>query len=190
MKRFIYILAGMMALCSSLAGCTQAPPDHTGLIEDVRSAEKMVFAQMAVTKTAKTSRTAWYKIGDRIAVYSYDTYLRGYIDLSELQPEDFVFDDAAKTVKIYLPPVQTELEGRDMTLRQEYEHVDPLRSKIDSRERALLKEKANQSLRAELAHNPMYRNTLTKNAERKARAYFENFFADQGYTASVEFKQQ
>ncbi len=73
---------------------------HTDLYEDIKSVDKMAFASMSITKTAKSERNDWYKIGKHIAVYSYDSYIRAYIDLSSLTPGDLVFNEKDKSVKI------------------------------------------------------------------------------------------
>ena len=168
--------------------CSCSKPDSNALYQEIKSADKMVFATMAITKTVKSERTAWYKVGKRIAVYSYNTYMRAYIDLSELQIDDITVDEDAKTVKITLPPIVTELAGRDMPMRKEYENIGLLRSDLDSKERAEMKEKANASLKKELESNSAFSQQLTEAAKRKARKYFESIFEADGYTASVDFK--
>lgn len=162
--------------------------DNTGLYQEIKSVDKMVFASMAITKTAKMESSAWYTIGKRIAVYSYDSYMRAYIDLSALQLEDLVFDEKKKTVKVTLPPVKTEITGRDMEMRKEYDNIGLLRQRIDSKERAEIKEVANKSFKAEVEDNPMFKEQLTDAAKRKARKYFEALFEANGYTASIDFK--
>lgn len=148
----------------------------------------MVFATMSITKTAKFDSSDWYTAGKRIAVYSYDSYMRAYIDLSALQMEDLVFDDEAKTVKVTLPPVVTEIMGRDMEMKKVYDNIGTLRDSLDSKERAEIKEKANTSFKQEIAENPMFKEQLTESAKRKARKYFETIFEANGYTASIDFK--
>lgn len=113
--------------------------------------------------------------------------MRAYIDLSELQPDDFIFDDDNMKVRVILPPVRTEITGRDMGMRKEYENIGLLRSELDSKERAEIKEKANASFKKEVENNPVFKKRLTDTAERKARAYFENLFASRGYHAEVVF---
>ena len=76
------------------------------LYEEIRQVNHMEFASLAVTKTVKNERTDWYKIGKRIAVYSYDTHLKAYIDMNMLAPDDLEFDEYHKTVSVTLPPVQ------------------------------------------------------------------------------------
>lgn len=157
------------------------------LYQEIKSADKMVFASMAITKTAKLQSEDWYKLGKRIAVYSYDSYMRAYIDLSELKMEDIVFNDDERTVTVNLPPIITEITGRDMELHKEYENIGLLRSEIDSKERALIKEMANSSFKKEVEGNATFRKQLTDEAKRKARNYFEAIFDAYGYTANIYF---
>lgn len=157
------------------------------LYQEIKSADKMVFASMAITKTAKLQSEDWYKLGKRIAVYSYDSYMRAYIDLSELKMEDIVFNDEERTVTLNLPPIITEITGRDMELHKEYENIGLLRSEIDSKERALIKEMANSSFKKEVEGNASFRKQLTDEAKRKARNYFEAIFDAYGYTANIYF---
>ena len=114
--------------------------------------------------------------------------MRAYIDLSAMQMDDMVYDEDTKTVRVTLPPVRTEIAGRDMEMRKEYENIGPLRSNLDSKERAEIKEKANASFKKEVEDNPEFRRQLIDAAERKARKYFETLFEANGYTASVDFK--
>ncbi len=165
-------------------------PDHTYLYEEIRYADKMEFASLAVTKTMKTERTDWYKVGKRIAVYSYDTHLKAYIDLSQFEPDDLVFDEEDKTVRVNLPPIKVEIAGRDMTLRKEYENIGFFRSEIDAKERAEMKEMANSSLKKELDTNPEFKQKLVETARRKARIYFEALLKDSGYTPIIRFQDE
>lgn len=175
-----------MLTAALLSSC--AKTDNTELYQEIKSVDKMVFSSMAITKTAKMESDDWYTIGKRIAVYSYDTYMQAYIDLSALQMDDLVFDESNKTVKVLLPPVKTEVTGRDMEMRKEYENIGNLRDKLDSKERAEIKEKANASFKTEIEENPMFKEQLTEAAKRKARKYFETIFEANGYTASIDFK--
>ncbi len=185
MKNFAYILL----LILTLTACKkpQEVPDYTAFYQEIRSGNKMVFASMALTKTATTERTDWYKVGKRIAVYSYDTYLKAYIDLSLIELDDIVFDEDAKTVSVTLPPIEVEIAGRDMKMRKEYENIGLLRTEIDAKERAKIKEMANEDLMKELKSNPEFKQKLTETARRKARAYFETLFLDSGYTPQITF---
>lgn len=184
MRKFSIILS----LALLLAGCDrQQEIDHSGDYNEVRSVNKVVFAAMAITKTARSERTAWYKVGKRIAVYSYDIYLQAYVDLGELKPDDLYFDDGARTVHVTLPPVKVEIAGRDMELKREYENIGMMRSDLDSKERAEMIEKANESFRSEIMQNPEFYSKLLETARTKARSYVEGLFADKGYTATVDF---
>lgn len=163
-------------------------PASVELYQELKSVDKMVFASMSITKSVKMESDAWYKIGKRIAVYSYDSYMRAYIDMSALQESDMVFDEKNHTVSITLPPVVTEVTGRDMTMRKEYENIGIFRSELDSKERAEMKEKANESFVKEVKDNPQFKQRLTLEAQRKARKYFEALCESAGYVASINFK--
>ncbi|MDE6384294.1 MAG: DUF4230 domain-containing protein [Paramuribaculum sp.] len=181
-KIFLLIALGVTMLPS----CTKT--DSNALYQEIKSVDKMVFASMAITKLAILESSDWYTIGKRIAAYSYDSYMRAYVDLSALQREDFIFDEEAKTVKVTLPPVMTEITGRDMEMRKEYDNIGMLRSDLDSKERAEIKEKANTSFKEEVEENPLFKQHLIDAAKRKARKYLESIFEANGYTASIDFK--
>lgn len=153
--------------------------------QEWRRAGKIDFASMIVTKTVTTDRTEWYKIGRRVAVYSYDIYLKAGIDLDRLKPEDIEIDEATRTIRMRLPEIEVNIAGRSPDLRLEYEHIDLFRSHPDSRERARLKEIANKDFLREMKNNPVYVNQLRSTASEKARAYFTNLGEAAGY--KVEF---
>ena len=185
-KAFSFLLIGLF-----IFACTkEQAPDHTQLYEEIRQVNKMEFASLAVTKTVKTERSDWYKVGKRIAVYSYDTHLKAYIDLNLIAPQDMEFDEENKTVRLTLPPVQIEVAGRDMQMRKEYENVGMFRSNVTSQERAKMKEKANTELMKELQGNPEYKLRLDHTARQKARSYFETLFKNAGYTAYIQFSDE
>lgn len=169
-----------------ITGCSQDSKKE--LYQEIKSVDKMVFASMAITKTAKMESSGWYTIGKRIAVYSYDSYMRAYIDLSALQMDDLIFNDKNKTVKVMLPPVVTEITGRDMEMRKIYDNIGLLRDSLNSKERAEIKEEANISFKEEVEDNPMFKEQLTEVAKRKARKYLEAIFEANGYTPSIEFQ--
>lgn len=177
----------MILLLAEAVACVKSD-DTVGIYQEIRSADKMVFATMAITKTAKTERSDWYKVGKRIAVYSYDTYMQAYIDLSKLQDYDLVFDHDAKTVRVMLPPIETEFTGRDIQMRKEYENIGLFRTEIGAKERAEMKELANKSLKKEVKENPMFNDRLKEAARVKARKYFEAIFQARGYSAIIDFK--
>ncbi|MDE6271897.1 MAG: DUF4230 domain-containing protein [Muribaculaceae bacterium] len=169
-------------IADSLTMAKEYTPDF---YQEWHRASKLEFASMTVTKTVTTERTAWYKVGERIAVYSFDIYLRAFVDMDKLQPSDISVDDTDRVIRIKLPPVQSEIAGRASELKEEYENIGIFRSRPDSRERATLKEKANEDFRKEFSNNPVYRRELESTALRKAHAYFEALGEAAGYR--VEF---
>lgn len=155
--------------------------------ENIKSAHRMVFATMTITKAVRTDRTAWYKVGQRVAVYSYDTYMDASVDLSSLSPDDIVWNDSDSTVTVTLPPVVTSLSGRDPQLRLDYENIGVFRSEISSEERATMKEQANAELRREVAENPVFRENLTAQAREKARQWLTALLGTDGWKVNVNF---
>ena len=187
MKHLKYLILSLCVI--PLAGCSKKEiPDHTDTIRQIQSTEKMMLAQMAVSKTVRAETSDWYTIGKRIAVYSYKSYLQAYIDLSKLTAEDFRFDEEKKSVAITLPKVDIETAGRDMQLKKEYENIGIFRSDYDAKERAAIKEKANTDFLKEIERNPEYKNQLIKRAQSKAINYFESVFKSQGYDVDVNFR--
>lgn len=187
MKKWKLTIA-LVALLMGASCSKETPPDHQADYLQLKSNNKLILSRAAISKTARKETSDWYKIGKRIAVYSYDSYLQAYIDLSELTESDLVFDDENKTVTITLPPVKIESAGRDMELKREYENIGLLRSDLDSKERAEMKEKANEDFRREIAENSEFKRALLASASQKARLYIESLFAARGYKATVIFK--
>ncbi|MBD5176833.1 MAG: DUF4230 domain-containing protein [Bacteroidales bacterium] len=181
------------AACSSRNSDSQdsVPPTndsvafHPDFYQEWKRVGKMDFGSMTVTKTVTTDRTEWYKIGRRVAVYSFDIYLKAGIDLDQLRPEDVVIDETSKTIRLRLPEMDVRIAGRSSDLRLEYEHIDLFRSRPDSRERAVLKEMANEDFQREMKQNPAYIRQLRATADEKARAYFTALGEAAGY--KVEF---
>jgi len=198
-KSLILPVAILMVLC----GCKKENPE-TVYYNKIHSVDKIVFAGMTITKMAtiddiKLDKAkgikqkadailSAIKIGQRKAAYSYDTYMRAYIDLSTLTPKDIVVDENAKTVTVELPPVQTEFAGRDLGLREDHYRVTGLRSNINAKERAEIKERMNAHLKEEVENNETFKATITEQARNKARLYFEGLFADSEYTPVIKFK--
>lgn len=183
------IFLSMTVSCAKEEQTSEEIPASMKLYQELRSVDRMTFSSMSITKSVKMESDAWYKVGKRIAVYSYDSHMQAYIDMSKLQESDLVFDDKDHTVKITLPAVETEVSGRDMTMRKEYENIGIFRSDLDSKERAEMKERANRSFVKEVEQNPQFRKRLTDEAQRKARKYFEALCDSAGYTATIDFKK-
>ena len=185
-KIYLSLLSAAML---SAASCAKKPADHQPEYHELKSVNKLILSRAAISKTARKETSEWYKVGKRIAVYSYDSYLQTYINLGELSPEDLTFDDTARTVSVKLPPIQIESAGRDMELRLEYENIGLLRSELSSKERAQMKEQANEEYRREITENSELRQTLIVSGQQKARIYIESLFAARGYSASITFKK-
>lgn len=186
LKSLLNILVGLLIVTACHRQDNSAL--HQQLYEEIHDTDKLVLASMAISKTAKLESSDWYTVGKRIAVYSYDSYMQAYMDLSELGSDDILFDDDNHVVTITLPPVRTEIVGRDMTMRREYENIGLLRSDIDSKERAEIKERANNSFKKEVAENPRFKKELTEAAERKARLYFSELLNSRGYDVELRIK--
>ena len=190
---------------AALAACGPQRHDTPELFaSQLQSVDKLQLGQMAISKMASIDdlrladahglrQTAdalldALKIGARKAVYSYDTYMRAYVDLGELTPADVVIDHDRKHVQLLLPPIRTEFVGRDAEIREIHYRVTGLRSAIGPDERAVLKDAMGAALKREVQQRSEFRRALEEAARAKGRRYFENFFASQGYTATVEFR--
>lgn len=201
----IFYIILFAATAFSLNSCSGDEQRERLYYSEIKSVNKLVLAQMTVSKMAtiddlkledavgpKQTAAALIdamKLGDRKAAYSYDTYLRAYIDLSDLNPHDIRIDESRKTITLTLPSVTTEYLGRDMEIREDHYRVTGLRSAIDADERARLKERMNTVLKEEVERKPMFRNKLVSEAKTKARTYFSSLLGKDGYTVTVKFKE-
>ncbi len=173
-------------------------------LSEVKSVNKLLLAQMTISKMATiddidinkaegmkqtvAGLMDAVKVGDRKAAYSYDTYLRAYLDLSGLTPEDIKVDDATKTITLNLPSVQTEFAGRDLEIREDHYRVSGLRAHIDPKERAEIKEKMNTVLKKEVEEKSEFRSRLEAEGRMKADTYFKALLGTDGYNVIVNFK--
>lgn len=128
------------------------------------------------------------KIGTRIGVYSYDTYLQASVDLSALEPGDVEVDEGKRHVSVTLPPIEIDYAGRDMQLREEHSRVTGLRSQITPEERARLKSAMAADLQREVAADPEIARQLRRAAEESAREFVAGMAAGYGYTSEVRFR--
>lgn len=198
----ILALLGSMSLVSCRNGV--AKEQERDYLSEVKSVNKLVLAQMTISKMATVDDIDLakaeglreiaaglidaLKVGDRKAAYSYDTYLRAYIDLSGVTADDINVDHAAKTITLTLPQVQTEFVGRDLQIREDHYRVTGLRSRIDARERAGIKEHMNEALRREVEEKSEFRSRLEKEARSKCAAYFQSVLGGDGYDVVVNFR--
>lgn len=200
------IITSALALAALIfTGCRKNEEPHD-IYNEIKSVNRLNLAGMTISKMAtidditldeakgvKETADALLnaiKIGDRIAVYSYDTYLRAYIDLSELTPSDVAVDESTRSVTLLLPAIKTEFAGRDLPIRENHYRVTGLRLAINAKERAAIKERMNESLKAEVRRNPQFQNHVKSEARRKAVAYFESMLGNLGYSADISFKSK
>lgn len=199
----ILIIASLLPI-----GCnrTNDKDEHSVFYSELRDVNKLTLARMTISKMAtiddlkldearglKQQATALLdavKIGDRIGVYSYDTYLTAYMDMSALRPEDVVIDESNHTITLNLPPVRTEFSGRDMKMSENHYRVTGLRGNIGPKERAQLKEKMNDHLRKEVEQDSRFIATLTEQARSKATAWFSSLIEQAGYTPVINIPNQ
>ena len=101
---------------AGLWSCAGEEQRDNVLFSEVKSVDKLILARMTVSKMAtiddiplseaeglKQTSAALLdalKLGKRKAAYSYDTYLRAYIDLSSLTPDDVKVDESTNTVTL------------------------------------------------------------------------------------------
>lgn len=200
------IITSALALAALIfTGCRKNEEPHD-IYNEIKSVNRLNLAGMTISKMAtidditldeakgvKETADALLnaiKIGDRMTVYSYDTYLRAYIDLSELTPSDVAVDESTRSVTLLLPAIKTEFAGRDLPIRENHYRVTGLRSAINAKERAAIKERMNESLKAEVRRNPQFQNHVKSEARRKAVAYFESMLGNLGYSADISFKSK
>lgn len=97
----------------SLGSCSKHDDAAARISYEVKAVNKLVLSQMTISKMASVSDIDFskakglkqsaaaaldaVKIGDRKAAYSYDTYMRAYIDLSTFSDNDVKDDESAKT---------------------------------------------------------------------------------------------
>lgn len=188
----------------SLGSCSKHDDAAARISSEVKAVNKLVLSQMTISKMASVSDIDFskakglkqsaaaaldaVKIGDRKAAYSYDTYMRAYIDLSTFSDNDVKVDESAKTMTITLPAIQTEFAGRDAELREDHYRVTGMRSEIDAQERAEIKENMNTALKEEVESDETFRKTLTESAKTRGQRYFEDLASRYGYKATVNFK--
>ncbi len=196
-----------MIVGAMITGCADEDKeaDKNMFVSELRSVSKLELSRMTITKMSTIDDLKQedaeglrqqigaivdkLKIGDRVAAYSYDTYLNAYMDLSSLTQDDIEVDEKNRTVTIYLPAVQTEYAGREMNFHEEHYRVTGMRSAINSEERAAIKENMNAHLRHEVESKDTFRKILISRAEAKARSFFSTLAESNGYKATIIIKE-
>lgn len=201
--RKVLLICIAMVAASLGSSCSHHGEDPTIYVSQIKSVQKLVLAQMTISKMATiddikveeaqgmkqvaSALLANLKIGDRKGAYAYDTYLRAYVDLTNFSADDVAISNDGKDIEITLPRVQTEFDGRDMKIRELHYRVTGLRSKIGADERAKVKEMMNQSLVDEVQNNSAFTDELVAEAEHNAQTYFQNMFGSEKNVV-VKFK--
>lgn len=198
----IFILLLILAILPTSCGNDRRSEIYT----EVKSVNKMQLSRMTISKLAtvddlkledadnlKQTLAAIgdaVKLGSRVAAYSYDTDMTAYIDMSSLSPDDVVIDERSRTITLNMPPIRTEFSGRDLGINEVHYRVTGLRSEINPRERAAIKERMNTALKQEVEDKPFFRERLVSSAKAKACTFFSSMLGggDEGYSVVVNFK--
>lgn len=188
----------------AFSACNKREEVQLDVYESLREVNRLELARMTVGKVGMVSDPEWkdtkdwegkaqviwnsMKVGKRIGVYTYDTYVTAYVDLSKLQPGDISVDREAGTVDILLPRVEVMVDGREPQLHEMHYRVTGFRSRIRPEERAALKAQMAKEVKRELSSSHQAMETLRRNAEDKARAWVVGLAEDWGLAAKVEFR--
>lgn len=193
-------------LATTFTGCREKPSDEDRTYySELRAVKKLVTGRMTISKMATiddirldeaqglrqtaSALLAAIKPGSRKAAYSYNTYLRAYIDMDRLTPDDIRLSTDGKTLEIDLPPVEIEFAGRDAEICEEHYRVTGLRSNINADERARLKEEMNTLLKEEVRRNPAIASRLKEIAETKAATFFTDWGRNRGLNVMINFSE-
>lgn len=167
------------------------------VFHELQDVQKLVLTEMSLNKVGTISDAGAkgfdafvnnLKVGDRIAAYSFQTYIEAYIDLGQLRDQDVTVDEGRKLVKLKLPPVQTQYIGRDIGVTEEHYRVSLMRSEITAQERAQLKDKMSKALKEDVKNNTEYRAMLVREAQAKARGFFTILLRSHGYDSEISFR--
>lgn len=201
MNRILRTVLLMLGLACVLPSCTREPSvtedPAVKVASELRSVNRLSLVEMSVNKvgtisdegaTGFASLINRLKLGDRIGVYSYHTYLEAYIDLGSLTDRDVEVDASRRLVKLRLPDIQVRLSGRDATVKEEHYRVTGMRSTISPSERAQLKELMNTTLKQEIDANDEYGRMLRLTARDKASGYFTALLTAMGYDSEITFR--
>ncbi len=195
---WIIVAVAVAALAAGVWYAVQPRRQELRMFSELRDMQSLVLAEMSLNKVGEISDEGAtgvaavvnsLKIGKRVAVYSYNTYLEAYMDLSELTAADVAVDGRGRFAKLVLPPVRTRFVGRDMEVVEEHYRVSGLRSDVSPRERSQLKELMNASLKKEVEGNDEYRRMLTEQARAKAVGFFTALLRGRGYECEVSVRE-
>ena len=199
-----FLMALLMSGAVSLSSCEKKEEVQLDVYESLREVSRLELSRMTVGKVGMVADLGWddvtdwegkarvlwnaMKVGKRIGVYSYDTYVIAYVDLSKLRPEDVTVNREAGTVDIVLPRVEVEVDGREPQLHEMHYRVTGFRSRIRPEERAALKAQMAKEVKKELASSRQGVEKLRKSAEDKARAWVVGLAENWDLAAKVDFR--
>lgn len=192
-------------LYDSLSGCSHKEKDYPlEISSQLQNVSRLELARMTVGKVGMISDPEYkdaksieakasallnrMKIGTRLGVYSYDTYIVAYLDLSKVSSEDVEVDTETGTAYLTLPPIEIMTDGREPQLHEVHSRVTGLRSSITPSERASLKSQMAKEVKKEMSAKAGATDHLRKAAEDKARAYLTELISNWGYKAEISFK--
>ena len=182
-----------------LSGCSHKEKDYPlEISSQLQNVSRLELARRTVGKVGRISDPEYQakasallnrmKIGTRLGVYSYDTYIVAYLDLSKVSSEDVEVDTETGTAYITLPPIDIMTDGREPQLHEVHSRVTGLRSSITPSERASLKSQMAKEVKKEMSAKAGATDHLRKAAEDKARAYLTELISNWGYKAEISFK--
>lgn len=199
-----YIKIALIALIS-FSSCKEDSDPAMEMASRLRDVSRLELSQMTVGKVGMISDHKYeeaktleektramldaMKIGSRVGVYSYDTYMVAYIDMERLTQDDVTFDKKTNTLHVKLPPVEVMTDGREPQLHEVHYRVTGLRSSIKPEERAALKSQMAAEVKQEMASDTGSREILKDEAQRKAIAWFSEIISSRGYVPEITFKQ-
>lgn len=188
----------------AFSSCETKPDQEMEMVSRLRDVSRLELARMTVGKVGMISDHKYedaktleqktramlnaMKIGNRVGVYSYDTYLTAYIDLSEISADDIEINEKTNVAHVTLPAIQVITDGREPQLHEVHYRVTGMRSSIKPEERARLKAQMAAEVKKEIAVSDGSKDALRDEAQRKAKAWFSEILEEWGYTPDISFK--
>lgn len=204
MKIRLLLIATLILTILSLQSCGENANLEAQMLSQLQDISRLELAQMTIGKVGMISDHKYedaktleektramldaMKIGNRIGVYSYDTYLTAYIDLSKLNADDIEIDKKSNVAHVTLPPIEIETDGREPQLHEVHYRVTGLRSSIKPDERARLKSQMAAEVSKEIAANEGSKKILREEAQRKGEAWFGEILRSWGYIPHITFQ--
>ena len=129
---FISAIVALGAFTSCRESAVEMEDPAVEVVSELRRVNRLSLAEMSINKVGTISDSGatgfasllnMLKVGDRIGVYSYHTYLEAYMDLDALDAADLEVYQDRRLVKLRLPAIQVRLSGRDATVTEEHYRV-------------------------------------------------------------------